>query len=188
MFIANVEFCLVPGSPNVHGRKRDVGHFISVVHPLRDFSICTSASQHVFVAQQAVMWAAALGRESAIISVLYLQPARFRALAKTSCMAQCHRHLLQYICPPALLPWELWGWAGHGGGCKGGWRAQKGDNEWSGGGLSGQSLSICSSLVLEEDLQLGFWKYLSEFDCLWWPQGHKTWGYSGPRTAESRLV
>lgn len=95
---------------------------ISVIHPLCVFSMCTSASRHVFVAQQAVMWAAAFGHESAIISVLYLQPALSMLQPKPA--AWPNVTATPYICPPALCPsptvlgtvgvgrtqWQLQGW------------------------------------------------------------------------------
>lgn len=65
---------------------------ISHTSLLCGFSICTSASQHVFVAQKAVMWAAAFGRDS------------FSASAKASCMAQCHRHPLHLPSSPVPEP------------------------------------------------------------------------------------
>lgn len=58
----------------------------------------TRASQHLFVAQQAVMWAAVFGRESAIISTLYLQPFQ--------CSGQDRLHGPKSLPPPtsALQP------------------------------------------------------------------------------------
>lgn len=76
------------------------------------FSVYTRTSQHLFVAQQAVMWAAVFGRESAIISIVYLQ--------LSQCSGQNRLHGPKSPPPPtsalqpcaqAPLSWELWGWA-----------------------------------------------------------------------------
>lgn len=142
-------------------------HFTSVIHPFF-FSICTSASQHVFVAQESChvgscIWTWVSNNLSP------LSPANpFSAPAKTSCMAQCHRHPLHLPSSHVAMP-------GSPGNCGGGQdlvvvapRVVEGHKGrwWA---MEGCLLS-CQNLIykvsgFEENLRLGLWKYSSEVLC-----------------------
>lgn len=142
------------------------------------FSINTRASQHLFVAQQAVLWADVIGRESAITSILDLQPFQ--------CSGQNRLHGPKSPPPPtsalqpcarAAVSWEIWGWAHVSGqgrtprsGSKGGWRACRGsDGQWRWLFVWSESLKrdrflwtpAEKLLYFLERFILGFWKGLT---------------------------